>query len=154
MARVQYINPIQHILLIQLFWVYKKSYTRKWCITHKLLFIHLSLIKRILGILKECAKFDVAIYAEPLLFQCHCFGIMGADLLQIVPILGVVHKLRLQDKVGRWSKNVHFLSTFIPQKMSTEEGRWLKKAKILSTQFVNDPLRMPAEIKYYDCVHQ
>ena len=27
--------------------------------------------------------------------------------------LGVVHKLRLQDKVGRWSKNVHFLSMFI-----------------------------------------
>ena len=25
-----------------------------------------------------------------------------------------VHKLRLQDKVGRWSKNIHFLSTFIP----------------------------------------
>ena len=25
----------------------------------------------------------------------------------------VVHKLRLLDKVGRWSKNVHFLSTFI-----------------------------------------
>ena len=28
--------------------------------------------------------------------------------------LGVVHKLRLQDEVGRWSKNAHFLSTFIP----------------------------------------
>ena len=28
--------------------------------------------------------------------------------------LGIVHKLRLQDEVGRWSKNVHFLSTFIP----------------------------------------
>ena len=28
--------------------------------------------------------------------------------------LGGVHKLRLQDKVGRWSKNVHFLSTFAP----------------------------------------
>ena len=23
---------------------------------------------------------------------------------------GVVHKLRLQEEVGRWSKNVHFLS--------------------------------------------
>ena len=23
-------------------------------------------------------------------------------------ILGVVHKLRLQDEVGMWSKNVHF----------------------------------------------
>ena len=30
--------------------------------------------------------------------------------------LGVVHKLRLQKEVGRWSKNVHFLSTFIPYK--------------------------------------
>jgi hypothetical protein len=28
--------------------------------------------------------------------------------------LGVVHKLRLKDVVGRWSKNFHFLSTFIP----------------------------------------
>ena len=28
--------------------------------------------------------------------------------------LGVVQKLRLQNKVDRWSKNVHFLSTFIP----------------------------------------
>jgi hypothetical protein len=27
---------------------------------------------------------------------------------------GVVHKLSLQDEIGRWSKNVHFLSTFIP----------------------------------------
>ena len=26
----------------------------------------------------------------------------------------VVHKLRIQDGVGRWSKNLHFLSTFIP----------------------------------------
>ena len=28
-------------------------------------------------------------------------------------ILEVVHKLRLQDEVGNWSKNVHFLSMFI-----------------------------------------
>ena len=34
---------------------------------------------------------------------------------------------------GRWSKNVHFLSTFIRYQMSTEGGRWSKKAKILST---------------------
>ena len=27
--------------------------------------------------------------------------------------LGVVDKLHLQDEVGKWSKNVHFLSTFI-----------------------------------------
>ena len=27
---------------------------------------------------------------------------------------GVVHKLRLQDEVGTSSRNVHFLSTFIP----------------------------------------
>ena len=33
--------------------------------------------------------------------------------------LGVVHKLRLQDKVGRWSSNLHFLSMFTPWKMST-----------------------------------
>ena len=53
--------------------------------------------------------------------------------------VGVVHKLSLQDKVGRWSTNVHFLSTFIPQKMSTQGGRWSKNPKILSTQYVNDP---------------
>ena len=29
-------------------------------------------------------------------------------------LVAVVHKLRLQDEVGRWSKNVLFLSTFIP----------------------------------------
>ena len=28
-------------------------------------------------------------------------------------LLGVDHKLRLQDKVVRWSKNVHFFLTFI-----------------------------------------
>ena len=35
---------------------------------------------------------------------------------------GVVHKLRLQDEVGSRSKNVHFLSTFIPYKMSTQDA--------------------------------
>ena len=49
---------------------------------------------------------------------------------------GVVHKLRLQGEVGRWSQNVHFLSTFITQKMSKQGGRWSKKVK---TYFVNDP---------------
>ena len=49
---------------------------------------------------------------------------------QIIP----VHKLHLQEKGGRWSKNVHFLSTFIWQKLSTEGGRLSKEAKILSTQ--------------------
>ena len=34
---------------------------------------------------------------------------------------GVVHKQLLQE-VGRWCKNVHFLSIFIPQKMSMEGG--------------------------------
>ena len=29
--------------------------------------------------------------------------------------LGGVHKLCLQDEVGRWFKNVHFLSTFMPK---------------------------------------
>ena len=53
-------------------------------------------------------------------------------------LLGVVYKLRLQDVVGRWSKNVQFLSMFIPQKLSMQGGRWSKKAKFLSTQFVNN----------------
>ena len=44
--------------------------------------------------------------------------------------LGFVHKLRLQDEVGRWSKNVNFLSTFIQYKMLLQEGRWSNKAKI------------------------
>ena len=47
---------------------------------------------------------------------------------QIPPSLGVVHKLRLQDKVGRWSKNVHFFST-----QGAGEGvGGKKKAKIFS----------------------
>ena len=54
--------------------------------------------------------------------------------------LGGVHKLRLQEEVGRQSRNVLFLSKFIRQKMSTQGCRWLKKAKNLSTQFVNAPL--------------
>ena len=44
-------------------------------------------------------------------------------------LLGGVHKLRLQDEVGRWSKNVHFVSTFIPCKMSMQGARRSKKAK-------------------------
>ena len=55
---------------------------------------------------------------------------MGDD---IILSYGVVHILRLKDEVGRWSKNVHFLATFIPYKMSTEGDRWSKKVKILST---------------------
>ena len=53
---------------------------------------------------------------------------------------GGVHKLRLQDEVGRWSKNVRFLSTFTSQKMSTQRGQVVIKAKIWSTQFVNSPI--------------
>ena len=30
------------------------------------------------------------------------------------PGLGVVYKLRLQEEVGRWSKNIHILSILIP----------------------------------------
>ena len=37
-----------------------------------------------------------------------------SKLQNLLSRLGVIHKLRLQDKVGRWSKNFHFLSTFIP----------------------------------------
>ena len=51
---------------------------------------------------------------------------------------GGVHKLRIQE-VGRQSRNVLFLSTFIRQKISTDGGRWSKKTKNLSTQFVNAP---------------
>ena len=48
---------------------------------------------------------------------------------------GVVYKLRLQEEVGRQSKNVNL----IRQKLSTKGGRWSKKPKNLSTQFVNSP---------------
>ena len=39
----------------------------------------------------------------------HAFG-----LVQVKRDIGGIHNLRLQDEVGRWSKNVHFLATFIP----------------------------------------
>ena len=34
--------------------------------------------------------------------------------------LRVIHKICLQEEVGRWSQNVHFLSTFIPYKISIQ----------------------------------
>ena len=76
-----------------------------------------------------------------------CNEIPGAFFLQIfakrgeceLNYEGGVHKLRLQDKVGSWSKNVHFLSMVVPKKMSTKGGRWSKITKILSTKFGNDP---------------
>ena len=45
--------------------------------------------------------------------QLPMFNILAENKFEIL-FLGVVHKLRLQYEVGRWSKNVHFLSTFIP----------------------------------------
>ena len=60
-------------------------------------------------------------------------------------VLGVVHKLRLQDKVGRCGGLK--MSTFCQcsyHKVGINNvnavGQVVKKAKILSTQFVNDPL--------------
>ena len=77
------------------------------------------------GSLQERDKFTFLLSCNPYIFPHF--------------LLGVVHKLHLQEEVGRWFKNVHFLSVFIPQKMSMEGGRWSKKAIILSTQFENNP---------------
>ena len=48
--------------------------------------------------------------------------------------LGVVHKLRLQDEVGRWYTNVHFLSTFI------HRGQVVKKSQNLVNVVCERPL--------------
>ena len=41
-----------------------------------------------------------------------------------------------------WSYTKLLSPQFIPYKMSTQGGRWSKKAKILSMQFVNDPKKV------------
>ena len=47
---------------------------------------------------------------------------------------GVVHKLCLQDEVGRWSKNVHFLSKFfVIENVNARGVGGQKKTKILSS---------------------
>ena len=61
-----------------------------------------------------------------------------STLNQIPAPLGVGHKLRLQDEVGRWSKNVHFLSTFIPQK----EQKVVKISQNLVNVVCERPLTM------------
>ena len=46
--------------------------------------------------------------------------------------LGVVHKLHLQDEVGRCSKNVQFLSTYVYTIENVNAGgRWSKKSQNL-----------------------
>ena len=51
---------------------------------------------------------------------------------------GVVHKLHLEDKVGRWSKNVHFLSTFITQKMSTQVVKKQPKSCLIKCRLLSN----------------
>ena len=59
-------------------------------------------------------------------------------------ILTTLHKGSFTNYVykTRWSKNVHFLSTFIPYKMSMEVGRWSKK----SQSFVNVVCERPPNV--------
>ena len=42
------------------------------------------------------------------------------------------------------------MSTFIRQKLSTKQDRWSKKAKLLSTQFVNDSYRYVIKLIYME----
>ena len=49
--------------------------------------------------------------------------------------LGVVHKLRIQEEGGRWSKNVEFLSILVYTTRNVNGGWWWSK----KTYFVNDP---------------
>ena len=71
------------------------------------------------------AKIKMALFLHIFLSHLAFTGIVLASQLQemekpgrkqetFFSTFGVVHKLRLQDELGRWSKNVHFLSTFIP----------------------------------------
>ena len=59
--------------------------------------------------------------------------------------LGAIQKLRLQVDVGRWSKNIHYLSTFIPQIMSTQGGQVVKKKPNLVNVVCERPLTGMAE---------
>ena len=54
--------------------------------------------------------------------------------------IGVIHKLRLQDKVGRLSKKICSLSTFIPQKMSMEGVLVVKNSQNLVNIVCEGPL--------------
>ena len=47
------------------------------------------------------------------LFSCSRLPGNSNDILKQIAV-GGVHKLRLLDEVGRWSKHANFWSTFIP----------------------------------------
>ena len=64
---------------------------------------------------------------------------MDSDSNHIV-IVWVVHKLRLQDEVGWWSKNVHFLST-------QGEGSRLKNCQNIVNVVCEWPQRRINDIK-------
>ena len=53
-------------------------------------------------------------------------------LQELASLYGAIHKLRLQEEGGRYSKNVN-LCQRLQGRMSTKEDRWSKKAKNLST---------------------
>ena len=70
--------------------------------------------------------------------------------------LGVVHKLRLQDEVGRGSKNVQFLSTFIPYQNVKAGGQVVKKSKNIFNVVCERPLRKlsrSSEVLYRWCIN-
>ena len=85
----------------------------------ELLFIHIPQY----DIKKKPFSNSLKIYIERELVVQYSLAMNGAPLG--AQRLGVVHKLRLQDEVVRWFKNVHFLSTFIPQKMSKKSQNFV-----------------------------
>jgi len=65
----------------------------------------------------------------------------------VVLSLGGVHKQRLQDEVGRWSKNFHFLSY---HRKCQHRGVGGQK----STNLVNVVCERPLMVKYRKKTHQ
>ena len=51
--------------------------------------------------------YEIQLYLQLLKIKIVKCDLYGSEI-------GGVHKLRLQEDVGRWSKNIHFLLTFIP----------------------------------------
>ena len=53
---------------------------------------------------------------------------VASELCTICTKLGAVHKLRLQEEGGRWSKNRIFVNIYTIENVNGG-GRWSKKAK-------------------------
>ena len=76
--------------------------------------------------------FDINANMRPILIISTIVVVFSLIGHTSVPYLGVVHKLRLQEEVGRFSKSVHFYKVEIVNE-GGPGGRWSRTAKHLST---------------------